>query len=139
MTDVNGCCLTADQKHVQAKKEVLIEDFKFILKDFYFRMGSPEFIKEANQNEIKHAPAKISANNKSRYFAKETEEKTPSVKPPTKTHAGSVKKSKPALAKKTITVKSKKPSHTNTNKHSVMAKSERTKITTKKSEFKAKS
>ncbi|XP_065363227.1 nucleolar protein 6 [Calliphora vicina] len=63
VNDVTACSLTADHKRVQAKKEVLIEDFKFILKDFYLRMGSLEFVRQANNN----TPQKTTGN-KARYF-----------------------------------------------------------------------
>uniref|UniRef100_A0A1A9W458 Nucleolar protein 6 n=1 Tax=Glossina brevipalpis TaxID=37001 RepID=A0A1A9W458_9MUSC len=49
ITDVQACSLTMDNKRVQVNKETLIEDFKFILKDFYLRIGSVESVREASR------------------------------------------------------------------------------------------
>ena len=67
VNDVNGCSLTADRKRIQAKREVLIEDFKFILKDYYLRLGSVESVKAANENQNK---LNGNISNAKRYFTK---------------------------------------------------------------------
>uniref|UniRef100_A0A1A9ZDS7 Nucleolar protein 6 n=1 Tax=Glossina pallidipes TaxID=7398 RepID=A0A1A9ZDS7_GLOPL len=46
--DVQACSLTTDGKRKQINKDVLIEDFKFILKDFYLRVGSVKSAREAS-------------------------------------------------------------------------------------------
>lgn len=69
VNDVNGCTLSGDQKRLQAKKECLVEDFKFILKDFYLRIGSVESIKQATFKTSAaetNGPVKAGAK---RYFA----------------------------------------------------------------------
>uniref|UniRef100_A0A1A9VG95 Nucleolar protein 6 n=1 Tax=Glossina austeni TaxID=7395 RepID=A0A1A9VG95_GLOAU len=48
VTNVQACSLTTDGKRMQVNKDVLIEDFKFILKDFYLRIGSVESVREAS-------------------------------------------------------------------------------------------
>uniref|UniRef100_A0A1I8NBL1 Nucleolar protein 6 n=1 Tax=Musca domestica TaxID=7370 RepID=A0A1I8NBL1_MUSDO len=78
VNEVNGCSFvaTGDVKRVQAKKEILIEDFKFILKDYYLRIGSVDSVRKASvskSTEFYNALRK----EKLRYFAvKEQEEKT---------------------------------------------------------------
>lgn len=76
VNDVSGCSLTADKKRIQAKKDVLIEDFKFILKDFYLRMGSVESIKQANQKTSSASDVPNKIGNK-RYFASNAKEEQP--------------------------------------------------------------
>lgn len=41
---MNGCTLSADGTKVQCKKEIFIEDFKVILKNFYVRMDTVDVI-----------------------------------------------------------------------------------------------
>ncbi|KAL9872396.1 nucleolar protein 6 Mat89Ba isoform 2-T2 [Glossina fuscipes fuscipes] len=48
VTDVQACSLTSAGKRMQVNQDVLIEDFKFILKDFYLRIGSVESVREAS-------------------------------------------------------------------------------------------
>lgn len=67
VNDVNGCSLIADRKRIQAKREVLIEDFKFILKDYYLRLGSVESVRAANENQTK---LNGNISNAKRYFTK---------------------------------------------------------------------
>lgn len=64
VNDVYGCSLAADRKRIQAKKEVFIEDFKFILKDFLLRIGSLDAIQQANEKTSTE-----SINSNKRYFA----------------------------------------------------------------------
>uniref|UniRef100_A0A1A9UX07 Nrap protein domain-containing protein n=1 Tax=Glossina austeni TaxID=7395 RepID=A0A1A9UX07_GLOAU len=42
VTNMQACCLTTDGKRMQVNKDVLTEDIKFIVKDFYLRIGSVE-------------------------------------------------------------------------------------------------
>lgn len=82
--------MTDDHKRLQAKKAILIEDFKFILKDFYLRMGSPEIVKESvsSTNQSNDSKQKLTAY-KSRYFG-ESKEKAESEN-------SSIPNKKPAL------------------------------------------
>ncbi|XP_013102162.2 nucleolar protein 6 [Stomoxys calcitrans] len=68
VNDVNGCCLMPDHKKIQAKKENLTEDFKFILKDFYLRLGTVEAVKKASEKK----PIEIlpKGNESQRYFSR---------------------------------------------------------------------
>ncbi|XP_061392483.1 nucleolar protein 6 [Musca vetustissima] len=70
VNEVNGCSLAAnDPKKVQAKKEILIEDFKFILKDYYMRIGSVESVRKASVNKSLENASAIKKE-KPRYFTK---------------------------------------------------------------------
>ncbi|KAM7363177.1 nucleolar protein 6 Mat89Ba [Cochliomyia hominivorax] len=108
VNDVNGCSLTSDHKYLQAKREVLIEDFKFILKDFYLRMGSVEFIREANKNQEKVNKKTNFIKNNNRYFkASDKEEKVVEVKEKPKTLAKKVQKNPFNVSKSKKTFKAK--------------------------------
>ncbi|KNC25568.1 hypothetical protein FF38_12937 [Lucilia cuprina] len=103
VNDVNGCSLTSDHKRVQAKKEVLIEDFKFILKDFYLRMGSLEFVRQSNEQSTQNKTQNTN-NNTNRYFGVKNVSASENVKPVVKQKSNVLAKSnhhkKPAIVSK---------------------------------------
>lgn len=66
VNEVNGCSITADQKKVQAKKDCFVEDFKFILKDYYMRIGPVEVIKKAERTL---ADTNVNKSQSKRYFS----------------------------------------------------------------------
>ncbi|XP_020715347.1 nucleolar protein 6 isoform X2 [Ceratitis capitata] len=53
VNEVNGCALSSkiDGK-VAVKKEILVEDFKFILKDLYLRIGTVDEVLSASRNAL---------------------------------------------------------------------------------------
>ncbi|XP_017474357.1 PREDICTED: nucleolar protein 6 [Rhagoletis zephyria] len=81
VTEVNGCALSSkNAQKVVVKKEILIEDFKFILKDIYQRIGTVDEVLSAsrnatipNVNEKMHIAGPKSFNRnlgENRYFSK---------------------------------------------------------------------
>ncbi|XP_067634279.1 nucleolar protein 6 [Eurosta solidaginis] len=67
VNEVNGCALSSQNKQkVVVRKEILIEDYKFILKDLYMRIGTVDEIKSASLD----ANQGFSEAGKSRYFSK---------------------------------------------------------------------
>lgn len=75
MNEVNGCALSSENSgKVFVKKEILIEDFKFILKDMYLRIGKVNEVLTASRSGLPTISEKTTTTN-SKHFQYKTGEK----------------------------------------------------------------
>lgn len=75
VNEVNGCALSSENSgKVFVKKEILIEDFKFILKDMYLRIGKVNEVLTASRSGLPTISEKTTTTN-SKHFQYKTGEK----------------------------------------------------------------